>query len=488
MILYGIPHSVQRFFAPILPGLSRPIAHALPVMVLAFLLAPARRCLKTIAGAVLGQREHASTISRRLRNVAWRTRDWFVSQYNHLLENVHRWERRGARQRPQRKRSWMAVIDTTYHSTHSEQMENLIVFNRGRDPNRRQARQHAFVMGLLITKYGMRIPLPRRSYYTEEYCRNHNRRYHTQVGLAAAMLQDIRLPDDVELTVLFDSAFDANAIHRICRDLHFRAVFPLDPNRTLSAGPQVEAAGLVGQKVVHWTRTWQQQEFTLLELQHANENHVFFRRRHRDNLRLPKTFRRYAVAARQTTVSNLGTCMVVASYKENPSVAILPNQSNNWWDYHRLPVPYNRHQRPKPQRWHSKVLVCTDPTVTARQVVEWYEIRWQIELFFRELKSRMQFGCYVLQKFEAVERYLDLLLMGFLLLENERFQELRALGRRQAQVGEPAVQMRTTDGLRSLESLCHDWNVGVLEHCLRTETGRRRLLRQLRQATPCHVP
>jgi len=50
-------------------------------------------------------------------------------------------------------------------------------------------------------------------------------------------------------------------------------------------------------------------------------------------------------------------------------------------------------------------------------VVEWYEVRWQIEIFFRELKSRMQFGGYVLMKFEAVERYLDLLLMGFLLLE-----------------------------------------------------------------------
>jgi Transposase DDE domain len=487
MILFDIPPSVQRFFAPIRAGLSRPIANSLPVMVLALLLAPARRCLKTLAGAVLGRREHASTISRRLRNAAWRTRDWFVSLYNHLLEDVHRWERRVARQQPRRRRCWMAVIDTTYHSTHSECMENLILFNRSRGPNRRQVRQHAFVMGFLITEYGMRIPLPRRSYYTQEYCRNHNRRYRTQVGLAAEMLQDICLPDDVELTVVFDSAFDANAVHRICRGRHFRAVFPLDPNRTLSAGPEVEAAGLVGQKVVHWTRTWHQQEFTLLELQYANENHVFFRRRHRDNLRLAKTMRRYAVAARETTVSNLGTCLVVASYKENPSVTLLPNQSSNWWDYHRLPVPYDRHQRPRPQRWHPKVLVCTDSSVTARQVVEWYEIRWQIELFFRELKSRMQFGCYVLKKFEAVERYLDLLLMGFLLLENERFQALRAGGREQRCVGEPAVQRRTTDALRSLESLCHNWNVGILERCLRTETGRRRLLRRLRQAIPCHV-
>jgi hypothetical protein len=96
------------------------------------------------------------------------------------------------------------------------------------------------------------------------------------------MLRDIRLPGDVELTVVFDSAFDADIIHRACRQGGFRAVFPIDPNRTLSAGPAVAAAGLRGQRVVHWTRSWARDEFTLPELQYANEDHVFFRRRHRD--------------------------------------------------------------------------------------------------------------------------------------------------------------------------------------------------------------
>jgi hypothetical protein len=78
MILFGIPQPVQRFFAPVVRHLSRPFRTALPAMVLALLLAPHRRCLKTLAGIVLGHRVHASTISRRLRNAAWRTRDWFV--------------------------------------------------------------------------------------------------------------------------------------------------------------------------------------------------------------------------------------------------------------------------------------------------------------------------------------------------------------------------------------------------------------------------
>ena len=100
--------------------------------------------------------------------------------------------------------------------------------------------------------------------------------------------------------------------------------------------------------------------------------------------------------------------MIVASYKENPKVKLQAGESADWWAYHTGPVIYDRHQRHQPRRWHAKVLACTDPAATARQVIEWYEVRWHIETFFRELKSRLQLGCYVLMRFEAVERYLDL--------------------------------------------------------------------------------
>src|SRR5260370_39386113 len=117
----------------------------------------------------------------------------------------------------------------------------------------------------------------------------------------------------------------------------------------------------------------------------------------------------------------------------------------------------------------------------------WRHYGWQIELFFREIKSRMQFGCYVLQKFAAVERYLDLVLMGMLLLENERLQQLRTQGTPHERGGEPWVQARTTDRLRALEMTCQAWNVEVLEHRLQTARERQNLLHQLRQIIPCQA-
>jgi len=67
-MLFGVPPEVKAFFRPVLGKLSKPIRRALPLMVLAWLLAPHRRSLKTVAGTVLGRREHVSTLSRRLRN------------------------------------------------------------------------------------------------------------------------------------------------------------------------------------------------------------------------------------------------------------------------------------------------------------------------------------------------------------------------------------------------------------------------------------
>jgi len=487
MILFGIPNSVQRFFAPLSTALAKPVRKALPAMVLALLLAPHRRCLKTLAGVVLGRREHASTISRRLRNANWRTWDWYVCLYQHTLADLDRYERQwAASPAGTPARHWMAIVDTTYHATHAEVMENVLLFNRRQHPNSRATRHHAFVLGVVLTDTGARIPLPRRSYYTHDYCQRHGRRYRTQVQLAAAMLRDLALPTGVALTAVYDSAFDADNIHRICRHRGFREVFPLDPNRTFAAGPDVGAPGLPGQKVVSWTRSWQRRQFTLVALQHTNEAHGFMRRRHRDNLRLRKTARRYAVASQPATVSGLGMCLVVASYKENPGVQLLAGQSADWYAYHQASRPARKQRRWAPQRWHGKVLACTDVTASARQVVEWYEVRWQIEIYFRELKSRMQLGCYVLQKFEAVERYVDLLLTGMLLLEYERLRDMQQQ-QRGPRVGEAKVQARTTDRLRYLESQCQEWNIGVLEGDLRTEAGRRQFFRRLRQACPGHV-
>jgi hypothetical protein len=481
MMVWGVPADVKRFLGKPVRDCSKPIRAALAATVLALTLAPHRRCLKTVAGSVLGHRHHVATISRRLMNPKWKTRDWYTTMYEGLQKDIDRWERKQAKGR---RRQWIVAIDTTYHATKSEKMENLIVMSRREDLRRRTTRQHAFVMGMVMTDRGARLPLPRKSYYTEEYCRKHGRRFRTTVQLAADMLKDLHVPDEVDVVVVFDSAFDAEVIHRVCRRRGFCAVFPIDSNRVLARTPEQDAAYISGDKVVAWARSWSKREFTILDLAMDSEDHVFARRRHVDNLRVNKTKRRYAAAARHATVSKLGDCLIVASYKENPKVQLLAGQSAEWWAYRETLGMRRKEDRHKPSRWHGKVLACTDVTATAEQVIQWYELRWQVELFFRELKSRMQFECYVLMKFEAVERYLDLLLMGMLLLEQQRLHDMQHKG---SEVGQVWVHARTTDRLRMLEAMCQRWNVQYLKQRLRTPGGTRRLLREMRSHVPCQV-
>ena len=175
-MLLGVPTEVKRFFSPVVKETSKPIRKALAATVLAFLLAPHYRRLKTVAGMVLGHRVHVSTISRRLVNPNWKTRDWYVNLYQQTLSQTNRWEQRVAKKKT---RNWIIVLDTTYHGTVSECMENTIV-------------------------------MPRRSYYTKEYCRKHGKKYCTLNQLAALMLREVDVPDDVDVTVTFDSALDAN--------------------------------------------------------------------------------------------------------------------------------------------------------------------------------------------------------------------------------------------------------------------------------------
>jgi hypothetical protein len=451
-------------------------------MVLALLLAPHYRRLKTVAGMVLGHRVHVATISRRLHNPLWNTRDWYVGLVDRAIRDLNYYERPLTKGR---RRRFAIIIDTTLHASVGEKMENLMTMSTRSDKRRRNTRQHVFVMGLMITETGMRIPLPRRSYYTQEYCKANRKKYLTQNQLARLIIRDAPVPEDADVTVLYDSAFDVDYIHRECRNRGFREIFPIDVNRNLATTDHPHALAQAGAPVVASTLDWHEEEFKTLELEVGNEDFVLFRRRHVDNLRVKKTFRRYVVAARPANVSKLGSCLIVASYKENPKVELLEGQSGDWKDSRRMLVTRRKKDKKRPSRWHGKVLACTDPSLSAREVIEWYEIRWQIELFFRELKSRMQMRCYVLMKFEAVERYLDLLLMGFLLLEKRRLDGLASTQEWPTQ-GDPQMHWRTTDRLRNLESWVQRFNLDYISQRMETKRGRAELLRKLAEA-PCQV-
>ena len=75
-----------------------------------------------------------------------------------------------------------------------------------------------------------------------------------------------------------------------------------------------------------------------------------------------------------------------------------------------------------------KILLTNDLTLSLRDVVELYSLRWQVELFFKELKSTLGFDQYRFQRFECVEAWVELALTAFLYLEWFRAKQLNRRG------------------------------------------------------------
>jgi IS4 transposase len=62
--------------------------------------------------------------------------------------------------------------------------------------------------------------------------------------------------------------------------------------------------------------------------------------------------------------------------------------------------------------------------MSVEEVIEFYALRWQIEIFFRELKSDLGLGDFCGRDFKAFERFVDLCLLSFLFLEIFRLKKI----------------------------------------------------------------
>ena len=72
-----------------------------------------------------------------------------------------------------------------------------------------------------------------------------------------------------------------------------------------------------------------------------------------------------------------------------------------------------------------KILLTNAVHLSVSEVLELYSLRWQIELFFKELKSTLGFSQYSFQKFQAVEAWAKLVVTTVLFLEYERIKRVQ---------------------------------------------------------------
>jgi hypothetical protein len=435
----------KRFFKPL--GLSERVLALTIRCVAAFALHWGRMSAVQAAGAVRSEPRHRAQVIRFLGRRYWRK----LALTTALQAELLRAEATGGR--------FVLILDQTLCSQQGTKTENTYsTGNRRRRPRKgrrynpyKHARKrcHCFVVGLLITPGGVRVPF-RRSYYTKDYCGQTGRSYRKQTELAAEIVRDLPLPDGADVVVLGDTAFDAEVIRAACGARQYPWVVPMNPERVLAGAkprPKVRslAEGLTAERLKP------------VRLRPGHGRYAALRRLSAGRSGPQRKPRTYYVHSEGRAVHSVGEVRLVFSTREHPTPG----------------------RRPAVQ----KILMTNDPDLTAAEVVELYDLRWQIELFFKELKGTLGFDQYRFRRFDKVEAWLELVLVTFLYLEWHRARQLRRAGL-SAEDRDRWRRQRTHGACVALRQATERADLDYIAAALQTPGGIRRLRRRLRRATP----
>lgn len=447
MMMQDALAGIKRFFAPL--GLNAYVQGFLIRLVAAFVMHVGRMSATQAAGAIRTEARHRAAVIRFLAKLNW-SNDW--STLAQLADYVLQAEQR-------RGGTWVFIVDQTYCGQQGQKTENT--FSRAnyrprtKKSNRRQKNHakrscHGFVMGLLITPSGLRIPCC-RCYYTEGYCAQKKKVYRTQTELAAELIRTVVVPSAAEGFVLGDTAFDADTIRDACAERKFRWIVPINPERVL--------AGRKGQRPKVWSlaEKLSANQFAPVRLTPSQGPYVALRRVAQCRLGPKMKSRTFYVHRERRAVHNVGEVQLVFSTKLKPGKG--------------KPVTVQ------------KILMTNDRQRSAAAIVELYSLRWQIELFFKELKSTLGLHQYRFRQFAKVEGWVAVCLLTFLYLEWYRSRQLR---RRDLTTKDKAWwRWQRSYGLcQAVRQEAEETELARLAEWTRTPGGVKRLKKQLRAAVP----
>ena len=438
-----VPPRIKSFCGQFEDMLSEAKRPALSGLLTAHLLVTGKRTQSAIARGVLSEARSPGAVSRRMRRACFRTRDLVRAAMRGRVRDELRRVGGGTE-------DWFLLIDgVATKRGGGTKIGNAFRCVKPRRTKGRSSKAHQFVMGLLVTASGERIPLPRRTYYTEEYIRREKRKgrrlvYKTQLDLACLIIKELKLPENIRLIVTADEYFEGTKLTNLCRKKGYAFIAPVDSRRTFTPKKSLHARGKALARSAYRTLTLRQ-----------GEEETASHRRHMPKGAREKGRRVYRYSCERRAVAKTGEVAVVYSWKR---------------------------KRDRSGRLTSretfKVLVCSDPSLfgerddakAGAKIVEFYEMRWQIEVFFRELKSDLGLEDYRGCDFGAFERHVDLTLLSFMCLEDMRRAEM-ARTRSPVKRREYA-RLRTRGQKRRLELEAHTADMECIMELVSSRKGR----------------
>lgn len=361
-------------------------------MVLAFILHHGRMSCSQASGSIASEAIHRGQLTTFMARPGWQKED-----FNDPLRRI-------LLQLESTRGKFVFVIDATLASHAGGKTENT--FNsthrrtgattsptkskRGKRvrPKVRAKVCHSFTFGVLITPSGYRISwqIP---HYTKEYCQKKGLQHRTTAEAAADLIRGLELPEDAEVIVLGDTAYDAAVVHQACEDRGYTWIVPANPERVYE-GPKGERPRLRSR-----LKDWTTLSLKTIRPQASTGQYAGYRRLSKWRVGPKQKARVYYAYQEKRDVGRVQ--LVFSTTKQNLKSAAPEDV---------------------------KILMTNVTHLSVSEVIELYSLRWQIELFFKKLKSTLVFFQYRFQKFEAVEAWVNTALTTVLFLETERVRRM----------------------------------------------------------------
>jgi hypothetical protein len=417
-------------------------------MVLAFVSHRDRMTCSQAAGSVACESIHRGQLTRFLARPRWQKEDFNAP----LREAVLQWETG--------KGEFLFIVDATLVSQAGLKTQNTYsTGNRKRRPqkgrryNKKKVvhkRCHSFTFGLLITPSGYRLPF-QIPHYTKEYCKQEGITHRTTAEAAAELIRQLPLPDDAEVIVLGDTAYDAKSVRDACSERGYTWIFPANPERVYD-GPTGQRPKLRSR-----LKDWPSLSLKTIRLRASTGKYARYRRLSKWRVGPKLKSRVYYAYQEKLDVRSVGRVQLVFS-------TMKPNLKKATPD-------------------DVKILMTNATDRSVSQIIELYSLRWQIELLFKEMKSTLGFAQYSFQRFEAVKAWVELAITTVLFLEHLRAKRLA--DRRLGKDAKEWWRVQRLHGLcAAFRQECETRELKYLSDRLKTPGGVAKLKRLLTAALP----
>ena len=428
----------------------KPLARTMMLrIVLAFIMHRGRMSCSTAAGAIAAEPIHRGELTRFLARPRWQKHDFNEPLMRILLAKE---KKRG---------KFLFLIDATLVSQAGKRTQNTFsTGNRTRRKikkgfrynNKKVVRKnvHSFTFGLLITPSGIRIPMqiPHR---TKEYCAEHGLVHLTTAEAAAEMVSTLPLDDDAQVVVLGDTAYDSKVVQEACDKKGYTWVFPANPERVYE--------GSTGQrpKLRSRLKDWTGLSLKTIRLRASTGKYADYRRLSKWRVGPKMKPRVYYAYQEKLAVRRVGDVQLVFSTMKPDLTRATPDDV--------------------------KILMSNALWLSVREVLELYSVRWQIELFFKELKSTLGFSQYSFIDFLAVEAWVNLAITTVLYLEYERITHMQ--DRRLSDDRRQWWQRQRLHGLcHAVRQASDHEQLKYIEKRIKTSGGLKKLQRLLAASIP----